>query len=120
VAFGSELSHAAFGFRTGSFALTGIYLEEVLGAGLQVLQMDAVILGFCLLIVRVARLRGLIQIVGVASVAYNAAASGVGGPGNDRPSRSGTLNTRAVSDLNRLCFWSLLWRRRGGNSQSCC
>jgi len=80
VAFGSELSHAAFSFSAGSFSLAGIHLEEILGVGLQVLQMDAVILGFCLLIVRVARLRGLIQIVGVGSVAYNAAASGVGGP----------------------------------------
>jgi hypothetical protein len=43
VAFGGELSDAAFRFGTGSYTLAGIHLEEILGVGLQVLQMDAVI-----------------------------------------------------------------------------
>ena len=103
MAFGSELSHAAFSFGAGSFALAGIYQEEILGVRLQVLQMDAVILGFCLLIVRIGRFRRLAKIIGVSSIADNAAAAGVRGPGNDRPSRSGALNARAVSDFNRLC-----------------
>jgi hypothetical protein len=42
LAFGGELSDAAFRFGTGSFTLAGIHLEEILGWA-QVLQMDAVI-----------------------------------------------------------------------------
>jgi hypothetical protein len=59
VTLGGELSYAALGFSTGSFTLTRIHLKEVFGVGLQVLQMYAVILGFCLLIVRIAGVCGL-------------------------------------------------------------
>jgi hypothetical protein len=37
MALGSELSHAALGLSPGSFPLTGTYLEEVFGVGLQIL-----------------------------------------------------------------------------------
>jgi hypothetical protein len=37
MAFCCELSHAAPDLSSGSFTLAGIYLEEVFGAGLQIL-----------------------------------------------------------------------------------
>ena len=79
--------------------------------------MDAVILGFRLVIARIGRLCGLAQIIGVSSISNNAAAPGVGGPGDHSPSRAGTFDPRAVSNLNCLRFWFMLWRRRGGSSQ---
>jgi hypothetical protein len=120
VTLGSELGHAAFGFSPGSFALTGIYLEEVLGVGLQVLQMDAVVLRFCLLIVRIGRLRGLAEIVCVRSIVDDAATPRVGGPGNDRPGWSSAFDAWTVSDFNCLRFGRLFWRCRGRSSQSRC
>ena len=120
MAFGSELSYAALGLSSGSFSLAGIHLEEVLGAGLQVFQMDTVILGFRLVIIGISRFRGLGEIIGVRSISNNAAAPGVGGPGDDRPSRAGTLDARTISDLNCLRFWSMLWCRCGVNGQSRC
>jgi hypothetical protein len=53
VAFGSELSHAAFGFAACTFPLAGIHLKEILGVRLQVLKVDAMILRFGLIIVRI-------------------------------------------------------------------
>ena len=120
MAFGSELSHTAFSFGAGSFSLAGIHLEEILGVRLQVFQMDTVILGFRLVIIGISRFRGLGEIIGVRSISNNAAAARVGGPGDDRPGWSSTLDTRAVSNLNCLRFWSILWRSRGGNGQSRC
>src|SRR6476469_5473666 len=73
VAFGGELSHAASSISAGSLPLAGIHLEEIFGVGLQVLQMDAVILRFCLLIVRVSGFGGLAQLIGVRSIMDDAA-----------------------------------------------
>ena len=113
MAFGGELSHTAFGVSTGSFTLAGIHLEEILGVGFQALEMDAVILRFGLFVVRVCGFRGLVQIIGVRSIMDDAAATGVGGPGDDRPRRSGALDARPVSDLFCLRLRRPLWRRRG-------
>jgi hypothetical protein len=120
VAFGGELTHAAFRVRAGSFSLAGIHLEEILGVGLQVLQMDAVILRFCLLIVRVSGFGGLAQLIGAGSIMDDAAASGISRPGDDRPGWSSALDARPVSDFYRLRFRCVLGRRRGGSSQSRC
>jgi hypothetical protein len=119
VTLGCELSHAAFRVGAGTFSLAGIHLEEILGVGFQVLQVDAVILRFCLLIVRISGFRRLAQIVRVCSIVDNAAASGVSGPGNDSPGRSSAFNARTVSDFNCLRFGRLFWRR-GRSSQSRC
>lgn len=113
MAFGGELAYAALCLRAGSFSLAGIRLEEILGVGLQALEMDAVILRFCLLIIRVSGFRRLAQVVRVCSIVDNAAAPGVSGPGDDRPGRSRTLHTWAISDLNGLRFRLMLWRGRG-------
>jgi len=48
VAFGCELSHAALGLQSLSSPCPESTWEEVLDVGLQIFQMDAVILGFCL------------------------------------------------------------------------
>lgn len=113
MAFGGELTHAAFGVRAGSFSLAGIHLEEILGVGLQALQMDAMVLRFGLLIVRVSRFCPLAQVVRVSSIVDNAAAPSVCGPGNHRPGRSGALHARPISDFYCLRFRCLLWRGHG-------
>lgn len=68
MALGGELSHPALGLSPGSFSLAGVHLEEVFRAGLEIFQMVAVILGFRLVIVRIGRLCGLAQIIGVSSI----------------------------------------------------
>jgi len=120
VAFGSELSHTAFSFGAGSFSLAGIHLEEILGVRLQVLQMDAMILCLCLIVVRIRRFRGLAKIAGASAIMDDAAAASVRGPGDDRPGRSGAFDPWAVSNLDRLRLGRVLWRRRGGSSQGRC
>ena len=46
MAFGCELSHAFSWASVPVLPLAGIHLEEVLGVGLQIFRMDAVILAF--------------------------------------------------------------------------
>ena len=120
MAFGSELSHAAFSFSAGSFSLAGIHLEEIFGVRLQVLQVDAMILRLCLVVVRIRGFRGLAQTAGAGSIMDDAATAGVRGPGDDRPCRSGTLNPWAISNFDRLRLGRVLWRGRGGSSQGRC
>ena len=120
MAFGGELAYAAFGFGAGSFSLAGIRLEEILGVWFQALEMDAVILRFCLLIVGISRFRCLAQVFRVCSIVDNAAAPGIRSPGDDRPSRSGAFDAWPVSDLYCLCFRLMLWCRRCKSGQSRC
>jgi len=117
---GSELSHAAFGFGASAFSLAGIHLEEIFGVRLKVLQVDPMVLRFCLIVVGISGFRGLAKTIGARSVTDNAATAGICRPGDDRPCRSGTLDPRAISNLNRLRLWRVFWRRRGGSSQSRC
>ena len=119
MALGGELRHAAFRFSSGPFTLSGIRLEEILRIGFQVLQMDAVILRLCLLVVSIGRFRSLAEIIRICSIADDAAAAGVCGPGDDCPCRSGPLNTRTISNLYRLRLWWVLRRRSGGSRQAC-
>ena len=120
MAFGSELSRAAFSFSAGSFSLAGIHLEEIFGVRLQVLQMDAMILRLGLVIVRVRGFRGLAQTAGARSIMDDAATTSVRSPSDDRPGRAGTLDSWAVSDFDCLRLGRVFWRRRGGSSQGRC
>jgi hypothetical protein len=57
VTLGGELRDAAFRLA-GSFTLAGIDHKEILGVRLQVFQVDPVILGFGLLVIRFSSFHG--------------------------------------------------------------